>query len=227
MSASASPSRPPAVRAIVAEDERLLREAIVALLEGEGIEVVGQAGDVPQTLEVVTATRPDIAIIDVRMPPFTDEDGLSAARTIRQSMPQTAVMLLSSQITTLRMTDLIGDGARGIGYLLKDRVGGAEDFIESVRRVAAGGCVVDPEVVAHLLRPAPSDPVDRLTPREREVLALIAEGRSNSAIGQRLSLSPKTVETHIGHIFAALGIPPEPSVHRRVRAVLAYVNRGK
>lgn len=227
MSASAAPTRSDTVRAVVAEDERLLREAIVALLDGAGVEVVGQAGDVPETLEVVRATSPDIAIIDVRMPPFTDENGLSAARTIRESMPQTAVMLLSSQITTVRLSDLIADSARGVGYLLKDRVGGADDFIESVRRVAAGGCVVDPEVVSQLLRPARTDPVDRLTERERQVLALIAEGHSNSAIGERLSLSPKTVETHIGHIFSTLGIPPEPSAHRRVRAVLAYLNREK
>lgn len=227
MSASGSPSRGQTITAVVAEDERLLREAIVALLDGAGVRVVGQAGDVPETLQVVKETRPDIAIIDVRMPPFTDENGLTAARAIRESQPQTAVLLLSSQITTLRLSDLIGDSARGIGYLLKDRVGGADEFVDSVRRVAAGGCVVDPEVVAQLLRPARTDPVDRLTEREREVLALIAEGHSNSGIGQRLSLSPKTIETHIGHIFATLGIPPEPSAHRRVRAVLAYLNRDK
>lgn len=212
------------MRVVVAEDSVLLREGIVRLLREAGMEVVGQAGDAEDLLRKVSAHRPDIALIDVRMPPDHTDEGLRAAATIRQRFPECSVLVLSQVIEVGSALELLADGGAGVGYLLKDRVADLARFTDSVRRVAGGGSALDPEVVAALLgRRREGDPLSVLTPREREVLVLMAEGRSNRAAAAQLVISERAVEKHVTSIFAKLELPPDGEDHRRVLAVLAYL----
>jgi DNA-binding NarL/FixJ family response regulator len=209
---------------MLADDAVLLREALAAALVAAGFDVVGQAGDVPGLLAGVVRQRPDVVVVDVRMPPTHTTEGLEAARSIRAHHPGTAILVLSQYVETRYAVDLIRDDPSGIGYLLKDRVTRVADLADAVRRVAAGGSVIDPEVVARLLgRQRRHSPLDELTRREREILGLMAEGRTNQAIADRLTLELKTVEGHVGAIFSKLGLEPAPEDHRRVLAVLAYL----
>ncbi len=207
---------------VIAEDSVLLRAGLVALLQDAGIEVAGEAGDAEDLLRKVGAHRPAVVVTDVRMPPGHADDGLRAAAEIRRRWPGTAVLVLSQYVEARAALDLVGEDASGVGYLLKDRVGDVDGFLGAVRRVAGGGSALDPEVVAQLLGRR-EDPLDALTPREREVLALMAEGRSNQAICEELVITERAVEKHVTAIFAKLGLPPAREDHRRVLAVLAYV----
>ncbi len=209
---------------IVAEDSVLLREGVVRLLEEAGIEVVGQAGDAEGLVRKVRAHKPDVAIVDVRMPPTNTDDGLRAAQQIRAELPGVAVLVLSQYVETEYARELLEGGAEGVGYLLKDRVAEVERFIESVRRVAEGGSALDPQIVSELLgRRKRDDPLERLTPREREVLELMAEGRTNHAIAEKLVVSERAVEKHVTSIFGKLDLTTSAEDHRRVLAVLAYL----
>lgn len=217
------PQRTP-IRIVLADDAVLLREALAAALAAAGFEVVGQAADVAGLMTLVARERPDLAVIDVRMPPTHTTEGLEAARQLRASHPGIAILVLSQYVETRYAVDLLREDPSGIGYLLKDRVTRVTDLADAVRRVAAGGSVIDPEVVARLLgRPRHHSPLDELTPRERDILALMAEGRSNQAIADRLGLELKTVEGHVRAIFGKLGLEPDAEDHRRVLAVLAYL----
>jgi DNA-binding NarL/FixJ family response regulator len=212
------------VRALIAEDSVLLREGLSRLLADAGIEIVGQAGDAEDLLRKARAHRPDVVLTDIRMPPTQTDEGLRAAQTIRAELPDTGVLLLSQYVEESYAMELLGDRAEGVGYLLKDRVTDVDRFVEAVVRVAEGGSALDPEVVAHMLgRRRREDPLAELTPREREVLALMAEGYSNSAIAAELVVTDRAVEKHVTGIFAKLGFPSAPDQHRRVLAVLAYV----
>jgi DNA-binding NarL/FixJ family response regulator len=212
------------VRVVVAEDSVLLREGIVRLLEDAGFEVVGQAGDAEDLVRKVSAHRPDVAVVDIRMPPTRTDDGLRAALEIRRRLPGTGVLVLSQYVEEGYALDLVGDGADGTGYLLKDRVADVERFVEAVRQIGDGGSVLDPEVVAILLgRRRRDDPLAGLTGREREVLSLMAEGRSNHAIAEQLVVTERAVEKHVTSIFGKLGLSPAPEDHRRVLAVLAFL----
>lgn len=211
-------------RIVLADDAVLLREALAAGLRAAGYEVVGQAADVEGLLRLVDDEAPDVAIVDVRMPPTHTTEGLEAARTIRSRHPRMAILVLSQYVETRYAVDLIRDDPAGIGYLLKDRVTRLEDLADAVRRVAEGGSVIDPEVVGRLLgRPRRHSPIDELTPREREILGLMAEGRSNQGIADRLVLELKTVEGHVRQIFSKLDLEPSSDDHRRVLAVLTYL----
>jgi len=217
----------PVIRVALADDAVLLREAIAGSLAAAGFEVVGGAGDVPGLLELVEGTDPDVVIVDVRMPPTHTTEGLEAATAIRRRRPATAILVLSQYVETRYAVDLVRDDARGLGYLLKDRVTRVADLADAVRRVAAGGSVIDPEVVGRLMgRPRAHSPLDELTRREREILGLMAEGLSNQGIGDRLGLEVKTVEGHVGQIFGKLGLEQDPDEHRRVRAVLEWLRAG-
>jgi DNA-binding NarL/FixJ family response regulator len=208
----------------VADDSVLLREGVVRLLEEAGLEVVGQAGDAEDLKRKVFAHRPDLAIVDVRMPPDHTDDGLRAALEIRRQQPETAVLVLSQYVEEAYALELVGDSQGGVGYLLKDRVADVERFVDSVRRVAEGGSALDPEVVAQLLgRRRHDDPLHEITPREREVLELMAEGRSNAAIAGEMVVTERAVEKHVTNIFAKLDLTTRPDSHRRVLAVLAYL----
>ena len=212
------------MRVVVAEDSVLLREGVVRLLEEAGIEVAGQAGDAEELLRKVRAHKPDVAIVDVRMPPTNTDDGLRAAQQIRAELPEVSVLVLSQYVEEAYALELLEDGAEGVGYLLKDRVAEVDRFIDAVRRVADGGSALDPEVVSQLLgRRRADDPLAELTPREREVLELMAEGRTNQAIAARMVVSERAVEKHVTSIFGKLGLETSPDDHRRVLAVLAYV----
>jgi DNA-binding NarL/FixJ family response regulator len=212
------------VRVVVADDSVLFREGLAQLLEGSGFEVVGRAGDGQQLLASVSAQRPDIVITDIRMPPTYTIEGLEAAVEIRKRLPQVAVLLLSQYVETTHAVRLLEQGAAGLGYLLKDRVADVREFIDAVRRIAAGGSAIDPEVVSELVvRRRRRDLVGELTERERAVLTLMAEGRSNSAIGASLHLSPKTVEGYVRTIFMKLQLEPAEEDHRRVLAVVTYL----
>jgi len=212
------------MRVVVADDSVLLREGVVRLLEEAGLDVVGQAGDAEDLKRKVFAHRPDLAIVDVRMPPDHTDDGLRAALEIRRQQPETAVMVLSQYVEEAYALELVGDSQGGVGYLLKDRVADVDRFVESVRRVAGGGSALDPEVVAQLLgRRRRDDPLQGITPREREVLELMAEGRSNAAIAEQMVVSERAVEKHVTNIFAKLGLGAKLDSHRRVLAVLAYL----
>ena len=212
------------MRVVVADDSVLLREGVVRLLEEAGIEVAGQAGDAEELLRKVRAHKPDVAIVDVRMPPTNTDDGLRAAQQIRAELPEVAVLVLSQYVEQGYALELLEDGAEGVGYLLKDRVAEVDRFIDAVRRVADGGSALDPEVVSQLLgRRRHEDPLDQLTPREREVLGLMAEGRTNHAIAEQLVVTDRAVEKHVTSIFSKLGLQTSPHDHRRVLAVLTYL----
>ncbi|MFL5779687.1 MAG: response regulator [Thermoleophilaceae bacterium] len=211
------------MRVVVAEDAVLLREGIVRLLGEAGIEVVGQAGDAEDLLRKVRAHKPDVAVVDVRMPPTHTDEGLRAAQQIREELPDTGVLVLSQYVEEEYATELIGDRADGVGYLLKDRVADVEAFADAVRRVGQGGSALDPEVVSLMLGRKRDEPLSELTPREREVLGLMAEGLSNNAIAERLVVTERAVEKHVTSIFGKLRLPPTGETHRRVLAVLAYM----
>jgi DNA-binding NarL/FixJ family response regulator len=212
------------MRIVIADDAVLLREGAARLLEDAGHEVVAQAGDADDLLRKVRAHRPDVAIIDVRMPPDNSDDGLRAALAIRNELPGVGILLLSQYVEDRYLGRLLGGGAEGVGYLLKDRVAEVERLAEAVERVAAGGSVLDPEVVVQMLgRARDKGPLDALTEREREVLGLMAEGRTNRAIATELFLSERAVERHVTSIFGKLDLPTGEQDHRRVLAVLAYL----
>jgi DNA-binding NarL/FixJ family response regulator len=212
------------MRVVIAEDSVLLREGAVRLLEEAGIEVVGQAGDGEDLLRKVRAHKPDVAITDIRMPPGQGDEGLRAAATIRQEMPDIGVLVLSQYVEERFVVDLLANGTEGVGYLLKDRIAEVDRFVEAVRRVAEGGSVLDPEVVAQMMgRRRPNGPLDTLTPREKEVLALMAEGQTNRAIAGELVVTERAVERHVTSIFEKLGLSAADGGHRRVLAVLMYL----
>jgi DNA-binding NarL/FixJ family response regulator len=214
------------VRVVLAEDSVLLREGIARILGEAGIEVVGQAGDAEDLLRKVRAHKPDVAITDIRMPPTNTDEGLRAAHEIRGELPEVGVLVLSQYVEEGYALDLLADNAAGLGYLLKDRVGDVDAFIDAVRRVSDGGSALDPEVVSQLLgRKRRDDPLDELTAREREVLGLMAEGRSNHAIAEALVVTERAVEKHVTNIFSKLNLANTPEDHRRVLAVLAYLRK--
>ncbi|NUR04392.1 MAG: response regulator transcription factor [Streptomyces sp.] len=211
------------MRAVIAEDSVLLRIGVVRVLEMAGFEVVAEVGEAEALLAAVEEHRPDIAVVDVRMPPgFTDE-GVRAALVVKRQWPKTAVLLLSQYVEERYATDLLSANTSGIGYLLKQRVADVEEFAATLRRVAAGGTALDPQVVSQLLVRRHSDPLDRLTPREREVLELMAGGRSNAGIAEQLVVSESAVAKHINNIFAKLDLPKADADHRRVLAVLRFL----
>ena len=212
------------MRVVIAEDQALLREGIVRLLGDAGFDVVAEASDAPDLLRKVGAHKPDVAIVDVQMPPDNTDDGLRAAMEIRARQPGVGVLVLSQHVEERYALDLIGDSAQGVGYLLKDRVADFRGFADAVRRVAAGGSVLDPTVVSRMLgRRRRDDPLEDLTGREREVLELMAEGRSNRGIAEVLVVTPHAVEKHVTAIFAKLGVGAAPADHRRVLAVLTFL----
>ena len=213
------------MRVVVAEDLFLLRDGLVRLLEAHGFEITEAVGTGPALLQALLTHRPDVAIVDVRLPPSFTDEGLQAALAARRKVPGLPVLVLSQYVEQLYARELLADQAGGVGYLLKDRVFNDDQFVEALRAVAGGGTVMDPEVVSKLLvRRARDEPVARLSPREREVLALMAEGRSNSAIAQRLFVTEKAVSKHSTSIFAKLDLIPSDDDNRRVLAVLAYLN---
>jgi DNA-binding NarL/FixJ family response regulator len=214
------------VRVVVADDAVILREGLSRLLVEAGFEVVGQAADAGELLEQIEATAPDIAIVDIRMPPSHTDEGLRAAAEIRARHPSVGILVLSQYARPSYAMELLSNGTEGVGYLLKDRVSDLEELASSVRRVGEGGSVLDPSVVAQLVeRPRPGqDPLEELTEREREVLSLMAEGRSNRAIGERLFITEHTVEKHVKSIFGKLRLPPSADDHRRVLAVLTFLS---
>jgi len=213
------------VRVVVAEDLFLLRDGLVRLLEAHGFEITEAVGTGPALLRALLTHRPDVAIVDVRLPPSFTDEGLQAALAARRQVPGLPVLVLSQYVEQLYARELLADQAGGVGYLLKDRVFNDDQFVEALRAVAGGGTVMDPDVVSKLLvRRARDEPVSRLSPREREVLALMAEGRSNSAIAQRLFVTEKAVSKHSTSIFAKLDLVPSDDDNRRVLAVLAYLN---
>jgi DNA-binding NarL/FixJ family response regulator len=210
------------VRIVIAEDTVLLREGLAGLLEDAGHEIVARVGDAQALMAVVAEHEPDLAVVDVRMPPDYEDEGMRAAADIRRAHPHTAVLVLSQHVETRHALELVGAG--GFGYLLKHRVLDVDDFLDAARRVSEGGSALDPEVVATLLSPQPrEETLGELTPREREVLALMAEGRTNAAIAKRLWLTERTVETHVRSILGKLGLPISGDDHRRVLAVLTYL----
>ncbi len=211
------------MRIVIGEDSALFREGLARLLTDAGHEIVAKATDAPSLVLAVDETSPDLAVIDVRMPPDLTDDGARAARTVRGSHPDLGIVLLSQHVETRHSVELVASGR--FGYLLKDRVFDVDDFLEALRRVAAGGSALDPEVVSRLIGVnRRGNPIALLTPREREVLALMAEGRTNVGIARRLWLTERTVETHIGSILAKLGLASSDEDHRRVLAVLAYLS---
>ena len=216
-----------AVRVVVGEDEPLVREGIVRVLEKAGFEVVGIAGDAPDLIRKTNAHKPDVVVTDIEMPPDKTDDGLRAAIEIRRTRAETGVVVLSQFLEDRYPLELVGDRAEGVGYLLKERVGDLKLFAESVRRVAAGGTALDPQVVQRMVGRCRGDsPLDELTPREREVMALMAEGRSNSGIAAELVVTVPAVERHVTGIFDKLGLRQAPEDHRRVLAVLQYLKRA-
>jgi DNA-binding NarL/FixJ family response regulator len=212
------------ITVVIAEDNVLLREGLTRLLQESGFEVSGQAGDAEDLIRKVGAHHPDGAVVDVRMPPTHTDEGLRAARTIRADHPGTAVLVLSQYVEEAYALELLSESTERTGYLLKDRVGDVDTFVDAVRRVAGGGSALDPEVVSLLLgRRRREDPLEPLTPREREVLGLMAEGRSNAAIAEALVVTERAVEKHVTSIFSKLDLVPTTEDHRRVLAVLAYL----
>jgi DNA-binding NarL/FixJ family response regulator len=223
MTDAASDAPPPAIRVVLADDDVLLREGLASLLQGSGFDIVGQAGDGVELLKSVRATRPDVAIVDIRMPPGHATEGLDAARLIRQELPDIAIVVLSAHVEVEEAMDLLAGGHR-LGYLLKSRVTDVTEFIDTVRRITQGAAVVDPSLVQELVRARRRrDPLDVLSPREREVLALMAEGASNAGIAQRIFVSEGTVEKHVRSILGKLDLPESETDHRRVLAVLRFL----
>jgi DNA-binding NarL/FixJ family response regulator len=216
----------PAIRVLVGEDQVLVREGIVRVLEEAGLEVVGMCGDAEDLVRKADAHRPDVVITDIQMPPDLTDDGLRAALRIRAAHPEIGVVVLSQFLEDHYVLELVGDDAQGVGYLLKDRVGDLALFISAVRRVAAGGSALDPAVVQRMVgRRREGGALDQLTPREREVLGLMAEGRSNLGIAEALGVTVAAVERHITSILGKLDLPEAPEDHRRVLAVLTYLRR--
>jgi DNA-binding NarL/FixJ family response regulator len=215
------------VRVVIAEDLALLRDGLVRLLRDNGFDVVAAVRDGESLVRTIADERPEIAIVDIRLPPTFRDEGLRAALEARRRIPETAILIVSQYVEHTYANELLADGRGGIGYLLKDRIMDVDDFVDAVRRVANGGTALDPEVVSQLLsRRAADGPVERLTPREREVLALMAEGRSNAGIAQELVLTVGAVEKHVANILNKLRLPPSESDHRRVLAVITYL-RGE
>jgi DNA-binding NarL/FixJ family response regulator len=208
---------------VIAEDLALLRDGLTRLLRDNGIEVVAAVGDGDALVHAVTLEQPDIAIVDIRLPPSFRDEGVRAALELRQRNPNTAILVVSQYVELTYATELLSDGRGGVGYLLKDRIMDVAEFVDAVRRVAAGGTALDPEVVAQLFSRQSSGPLEGLTPREVEVLGLMAEGRSNAGIAEALVLTVGAVEKHIANILMKLRLPPSESDHRRVLAVLAYL----
>jgi DNA-binding NarL/FixJ family response regulator len=226
----AAPGPPPGgmargpLRIVVADDAVLLREGLVRLLAEDGHQVVAVVGDGPALVEAVLRERPDVSVVDVRMPPTFTDEGLRAAIAARSRLPGAPMLVLSQYVEVSYAGDLLADGSGAVGYLLKDRVARVEEFLDALDRVARGATVLDPQVIAQLLAGKRRDgPLEALTARERQLLALMAEGHSNTAIARRLVLTASAVEKHIGNIFAKLGLPPDDAQHRRVLAVLAYL----
>ncbi|MFG2007029.1 response regulator [Spirillospora sp. NPDC048911] len=210
------------MRIVIAEDNALLREGMVLLLTSDGHEVVAVADTGPEIVPALLEHRPDVAVLDVRLPPGFRDEGLRAAIEARKALPDLPVLVLSQYVEETYATELLAGGAQGIGYLLKDRVSRVEEFLDALQRVAAGGTALDPEVVSQLM--TRRSPLQALTPREREVLALMAQGHDNATIATTLVITERSVSKHIGSIFVKLGLPPSDSGHRRVLAVLAYLN---
>ncbi|MFD4654074.1 response regulator [Kitasatospora sp. NPDC058444] len=214
------------MRAVIAEDSVLLRVGLVKVLEAVGFEVVAAVGDATELLAAVEEHRPKVVVADVRMPPDFSDEGVKAAMVIRRQWPDTAVLLLSQYVEERYAADLLATNTSGVGYLLKQRVANVDDFVDALQRVAEGGTALDPEVVAQLLVRRHRDPLEKLTPRERDVLSLMAEGRSNAAIAGSLVVSDSAVAKHINSIFTKLDLPPAEDSHRRVMAVLRFLEVG-
>ncbi|MEU1512122.1 response regulator transcription factor [Streptomyces sp. NPDC005811] len=214
------------MRVVLAEDNALLREGLVLLLTSAGHEVAAVVGSGPEILPALLQHRPDAAVLDVRMPPGFRDEGLRAALEARERIPGLPVLVLSQYVEESYAAELLGGGANGVGYLLKDRVGRVDEFLDALQRVAGGGTALDPEVVTELLTRRKDSPLDQLTPREREVLKLMAEGHDNTTIAGTLVITERSVSKHIGNVFLKLGLPPSDSGHRRVLAVLAYLNNA-
>jgi DNA-binding NarL/FixJ family response regulator len=213
------------MRIVIGEDQLLLREGLARLLEEEGHEVVGSADDGPGLVRKAKAHRPDLVIADVRMPPSQTDEGLRAALEIRDAEPEIGILVLSHHVEVRYAVELLSENASGVGYLLKQRVADLDRFFAALERIAAGGSVIDPEVVSAMLGRASRDSIEELTPRQREVLALMAEGRTNAGIAAELVITEKAVAKHVAAIFEALGLPPTADGHRRVLAVIRYLNR--
>ena len=215
------------MRAVIAEDAVLLREGLMRVLEEGGFEVVDAVDNGEALLRAVAKHQPDVCVVDVRMPPTFNDEGVKAALVIRKQWPDVSILMLSQYVEERYAVDLIAGDSRGIGYLLKDRVADVGEFLESLRRVAMGGAALDPEVVTQLLvRSGKQDPLEQLSPREREVLGLMAEGRTNGLIAEALVVTEGAVEKHVTNIFNKLGLPPADQAHRRVLAVLRYLEHG-
>jgi DNA-binding NarL/FixJ family response regulator len=212
------------VRVVLAEDSVLLREGVARILADSGFDVVGQAGTADELMLKVRSYNPDVAVVDIRMPPTHTDEGLRAAQEIREKHPGVGVLVLSQYVEPAYAMELLAESAEGVGYLLKDRISDVRDFADAVRRVGDGGSALDPAIVSQLVgRRRGADPLDQLTPREREVLGLMAEGRSNQGIAERLVVTERAVEKHVTSIFGKLRLPAAPADHRRVLAVLAYL----
>jgi DNA-binding NarL/FixJ family response regulator len=208
---------------VIAEDAVLVREGIARVLANAGFEVVAEVGDADEFLSTVRKCRPDVAVVDIRMPPGGADDGLVAAQQIRSELPDVGILVLSQYVDEHYVMRLLDGGAEGVGYLLKDRVGEVDRFVDAVRRVGEGGSALDPEVISHMVGSRSDEPLASLTPREREVLEQMAEGLSNRAIARQLDVSERAVEYHVTSIFGKLGLPATGDEHRRVLAVLAYL----
>ena len=212
------------MRVILVDDAALVREGIARLLADDGVEVIGQRSDAAGLVDAVAADRPDAVVIDVRMPPTHTTEGLQAALALKHDHPEVGVLVLSQHVETRHAVELLAGGHRGVGYLLKERIAHSTELVDALRRVVAGGAAIDPEVVRIVLdAPRRTDPLARLTAKEREVLGLLAEGCSNDAIADALGVTARTVETHVGRIFAKLGVAADPAIHRRVLAVLTHL----
>ncbi|MEU3350368.1 response regulator transcription factor [Streptomyces sp. NPDC037389] len=215
------------MRVVLAEDLFLLRDGLVRLLEAYGFEIAAAVASGPELTRALAEERPDVAVVDVRLPPSFTDEGLQCALAARRATPGLPVLVLSQHVEQLYARELLADGSGGIGYLLKDRVFDAEQFVDGVRRVAAGGTAMDPQVISQLLTRREKDrPMARLTPREREVMELMAQGRSNTAIAERLTVTERAIAKHTSNIFGKLALPPSDDDNRRVLAVLAYLDKG-